>query len=87
MGKINFSDDFKRDAVRQITERGYPPAVVRLMPQLLLAELLQICAIHALVDSEIVKLGNGVGNYRVRIPLIHASCSEPSSIKMLTIEP
>ena len=24
MGKANFSDDFKRDAVRQITERGYP---------------------------------------------------------------
>lgn len=24
MGKGNFSDDFKRDAVAQITERGYP---------------------------------------------------------------
>lgn len=24
MGKANFSDDFKRDAVAQITERGYP---------------------------------------------------------------
>ena len=24
MSKPNFSDDFKRDAVRQITERGYP---------------------------------------------------------------
>jgi len=24
MGTTNFSDDFKRDAVRQITERGYP---------------------------------------------------------------
>jgi transposase len=24
MGKSNFSDEFKRDAVRQITERGYP---------------------------------------------------------------
>ena len=24
MGKANFSDDFKRDAVLQITERGYP---------------------------------------------------------------
>ena len=24
MGKSNFSDDFKRDAVAQITERGYP---------------------------------------------------------------
>lgn len=24
MGKANFSDEFKRDAVRQITERGYP---------------------------------------------------------------
>mgnify|MGYP001404839146 CR=1 FL=1 len=24
MGKINFSDDLKRDAVAQITERGYP---------------------------------------------------------------
>lgn len=24
MGKGNFSDEFKRDAVRQITERGYP---------------------------------------------------------------
>lgn len=24
MGKVNFSDEFKRDAVRQITERGYP---------------------------------------------------------------
>ena len=23
MGKVNFSDDFKRDAVAQITERGY----------------------------------------------------------------
>ena len=24
MSKANFTDDFKRDAVRQITERGYP---------------------------------------------------------------
>jgi transposase-like protein len=24
MGKGNFSDNFKRDAVAQITERGYP---------------------------------------------------------------
>jgi transposase len=24
MTKVHFSDDFKRDAVRQITERGYP---------------------------------------------------------------
>ena len=24
MSKANFSDDFKRDAVHQITERGYP---------------------------------------------------------------
>ena len=28
MGKVNFSDDFKRDAVVQITERGYPVAEV-----------------------------------------------------------
>ena len=28
MGKGNFSDDFKRDAVTQITERGYPVAEV-----------------------------------------------------------
>jgi transposase len=28
MGKANFSDDFKRDAVAQITERGYPVAEV-----------------------------------------------------------
>ncbi len=28
MGTINFSDDFKRDAVAQITERGYPVAEV-----------------------------------------------------------
>ncbi len=28
MGKANFSDDFKRDAVAQITERGYPAAEV-----------------------------------------------------------
>jgi transposase len=28
MGKVNFSDDFKRDAVAQITERGYPVAEV-----------------------------------------------------------
>ena len=28
MGKANFSDDFKRDAVLQITERGYPVAEV-----------------------------------------------------------
>jgi len=29
MGKPNFSDEFKRDAVAQITERGYPvsPAI------------------------------------------------------------
>ena len=26
MGKGNFSDEFKRDAVAQITERGYPIA-------------------------------------------------------------
>jgi transposase len=28
MGKANFSDDFKRDAVAQITQRGYPVAEV-----------------------------------------------------------
>ncbi|WP_350151043.1 transposase [Devosia sp. RR2S18] len=28
MGKGNFSDEFKRDAVRQITERGYPVSEV-----------------------------------------------------------
>ena len=28
MGKVNFSDEFKRDAVAQITERGYPVAEV-----------------------------------------------------------
>ncbi len=28
MGKVSFSDDFKRDAVAQITERGYPVAEV-----------------------------------------------------------
>ncbi len=28
MGKSTFSDDFKRDAVAQITERGYPVAEV-----------------------------------------------------------
>ena len=28
MGKANFNDDFKRDAVAQITERGYPVAEV-----------------------------------------------------------
>ena len=28
MGKARFSDDFKRDAVAQITERGYPVAEV-----------------------------------------------------------
>ncbi|KEA04267.1 transposase [Agrobacterium sp. 13-626] len=28
MSKSNFSEDFKRDAVRQITERGYPVAEV-----------------------------------------------------------
>ena len=28
MGKVNFSDDFKRDAVAQITERGYPVSEV-----------------------------------------------------------
>ncbi len=28
MGKANFTEDFKREAVRQITERGYPDAEV-----------------------------------------------------------
>jgi transposase len=28
MGTANFSDDFKRDAVAQITDRGYPVAEV-----------------------------------------------------------
>jgi transposase len=28
MGKVNFSDDFKRDAIAQITERGYAVAEV-----------------------------------------------------------
>jgi transposase len=28
MGKANFSDEFKRDAVAQITERGHPVAEV-----------------------------------------------------------
>ena len=28
MGKANFTEDFKRDVVRQITERGYPVAEV-----------------------------------------------------------
>jgi hypothetical protein len=30
MGSARFSDEFKRDAVRQMTERGYP--VVRQLP-------------------------------------------------------
>ena len=28
MGKVKFSDDFKRDAVHQIVDRGYPVAEV-----------------------------------------------------------
>lgn len=28
MGKSNFSEEFKRDAVRQITKRGYPVSEV-----------------------------------------------------------
>ncbi|MCR4378454.1 MAG: transposase [Rhodospirillales bacterium] len=28
MSKVNFSDEFKRDAVSQITERGYPVSEV-----------------------------------------------------------
>ncbi len=28
MSKVRFNDDFKRDAVAQITERGYPVAEV-----------------------------------------------------------
>ena len=28
MNKSNFSEEFKRDAVRQITERGYPVSEV-----------------------------------------------------------
>jgi transposase len=28
MSKVNFSEDFNRDAVHQITERGYPVAEV-----------------------------------------------------------
>ena len=28
MGKANFTEDFKRDAVAQVTERGYPVAEV-----------------------------------------------------------
>lgn len=28
MGKANFTEDFKRDAVLQVTERGYPVAGV-----------------------------------------------------------
>lgn len=28
MGKANFAEDFKRDAVLQITERGFPVAEV-----------------------------------------------------------
>ncbi len=30
MGKGNFTEEFKGDAVRQITERGYPVAEVSL---------------------------------------------------------
>lgn len=32
MSKSNFSDEFKRDAVRQITERRYPVAEVSQRP-------------------------------------------------------
>lgn len=32
MGKPNFRNAFKRDAVRQITERGYPLTVVSQRP-------------------------------------------------------
>ncbi len=28
MGKANFTEDFKRDAVHQLTERGYSMAVI-----------------------------------------------------------
>jgi len=30
MGKANFTEDFKRDAFFQITERGYPVAEVHI---------------------------------------------------------
>lgn len=32
MGKPNFSDEFKRDAMAQITERGYPANEARTGP-------------------------------------------------------
>lgn len=32
MGKANFTEDFKRDAVAQITKRGYPVAEVSKRP-------------------------------------------------------
>lgn len=32
MSKVNFSEDFKRDAISQITERGYPVAEVSRRP-------------------------------------------------------
>ncbi len=31
MGNANFSDEFKRDAVAQITERGYPVSALTIV--------------------------------------------------------
>jgi transposase len=41
MGKVNFSDDFKRDAIAQITERGY--AVAEVSKRLGVSPLLRAC--------------------------------------------
>jgi transposase len=39
MSKSNFSDDFKRDAVAQITERGYPVSEVSQRPAIFLGAM------------------------------------------------
>jgi len=44
MGKPNFSDDFKRDAVHQVTVRGYPVCEVSERLPDLCGRLLNLCA-------------------------------------------
>jgi len=66
MGKPNFSDEFKRDAVVQITERGYPVAEVSqrlgVSPHSLYAWKKQVATVtsgDANKDAEIRQLKRG----------------------------
>jgi len=70
MSKSNFSEDFKRDAVRPITERSYPVAEVSqrlgVSQHLSFASLPRFCAVAASKNSSRAPHGPLILNRAIR---------------------